>query len=143
MVNIDFHNLSPVVGCPLKSPQGTVLETLTCHIYIYDHIYIEVALGQDCQMYNKLAAPCITNWQHHGSGLPYNISSSERVNEMGKVNNSGYIQHLTLLKLSKCKQHIHVLRRKINILNKWAGLDLVAHMFKGFCLHIAISKMLA
>ena len=30
-------------------------------------------------MYNKLAAPYITNWQHHGSGLPYNISSSERV----------------------------------------------------------------
>ena len=79
MVNIDFHNLSPVVGCPLKSPQGTVPETLTCHIYIYDHIYIEVALGQDCQMYNKMAAPCITNLQHHGGGLPYNISSSERV----------------------------------------------------------------
>ena len=79
MMNIDFQNLSPVVGCPLKSPQGTIPETLTCHIYIYDHIYIEVALGQDCQMYNKLAAPCITNWQQHGSGLPYNISSSERV----------------------------------------------------------------
>ena len=31
-------------------------------------------------MYNNLAAPYITNWQHHGSGLPYNISSSERVN---------------------------------------------------------------
>ena len=85
MVNIDFNNLSPVVGCPLKSPQGTVPETLTCHIYIYDHIYIEVALGHDCQMYNKLAAPCITNWQHHGSGLPYNISSSERVKWSGVV----------------------------------------------------------
>ena len=35
-------------------------------------IYIEVALGQNCQMYNKLAAP--------GGGLPYNTSSSERVN---------------------------------------------------------------
>ena len=76
MVNIDFHNLSPAPS----NPPGTVPETLTCHIYIYDHIYIEVALGQDCQMYNKLAAPYITNWQHHGSGLPYNISSSERVN---------------------------------------------------------------
>ena len=72
------------MGCPLKSSQGTVPETLICHIYIYDHIYIEVALGQDCQMYNKLAAPCITNWQHHGSGLPYNISSSERVNSVSR-----------------------------------------------------------
>ena len=90
MVNIDFHNLSPVMGCPLKSPQGTVPVTLTCHIYIYDHIYIEVALGQDCQMYNKLAAPCITNWQHHGSGLPYNISSSERVNSPNLGNYSPY-----------------------------------------------------
>ena len=31
-------------------------------------------------MYNKLAAPYITNWQHNRDGLPYNISSSERVN---------------------------------------------------------------
>ena len=48
---------------------------------------------------------------------------------MGKVNNSGYIQHLKLFKLSKCKQHSHV-RKKI--LNKWADLDFVAHMLKGF-----------
>ena len=62
MVNIDFHNLAPVVGCPLKSPWETVPESPTCHIYIYDHIYVEVALGQNCQMYNKLAA--------QGGGLP-------------------------------------------------------------------------
>ena len=37
-------------------------------------------------MYNRLAAPCITNWQHHGSGLPYNISSSERVNTKAMTN---------------------------------------------------------
>ena len=66
MVDIDLHNLAPV------SPQGTIAETLTCHIYIYDHIYVEVALGQNCQMYNKLAVA--------GGGLPYNLSSSERVN---------------------------------------------------------------
>ena len=36
-----------------------------------------------------------------------------------------------------------MLRRKGNIFNKWAGLDLVAHMLKGFCLHIAISQTLA
>ena len=94
MVNIDFHNLSPVVGCPLKSPQGTVPETLTCHIYIYDHIYTEVALGQDCQMYNNLAAPCITNWQHHGSGLPYNISSSEMVKHNKKLNPGFYTYNM-------------------------------------------------
>ena len=39
-------------------------------------------------MYNKLAAPYITNWQHHGSGLPYNISSSERVK--ASVKEGGY-----------------------------------------------------
>ena len=60
---------------------------------------------------------------------------------MGKVNNSGYIQHLKLFKLSKCKQHSHVKKRKN--LNKWVRLDLVAHMLKGFCLHIAISQMSA
>ena len=47
-------------------------------------IYIEWASGQNCQVYNKLAAPCITNWQHHGNGLPYNISSSERVKALHK-----------------------------------------------------------
>ena len=52
-------------------PQGTVSESLTCHIHIYGHIYVEVALGQNSQMYSKLAAP--------GAGLPYNISSSKRV----------------------------------------------------------------
>ena len=50
-----------------------------------------------------------------------------KLKEMGKVNNSGYIQHLKLFKLSKCKQHSHV-RKKIN---KWVDLDFVAHMLKG------------
>ena len=36
-----------------------------------------------------------------------------------------------------------MLRRKKKKLNKWAGLDLVAHMLKGFCLHTAISQMSA
>ena len=57
---------------------------------------------------------------------------------MGKVNNSGYIQHLKLFKLSKCKQHSRV-RKKKKFLNKWADLNFVAHMLKRFCLHIAIS----
>ena len=35
------------------------------------YICVEIALGQNCQMYNKLAA--------QGGGLPYNINSNERV----------------------------------------------------------------
>ena len=50
---------------------------------------------------------------------------------MGKVNNSGYIQHLKLFKLSKCKQHSCV-KKKRKYLNKWEGLNLVAHMLKDF-----------
>ena len=49
-------------------------------------------------MYNKLAAPYITNWQHHGSGLPYNISSSERVNivfEENSLHQEGVISEYT------------------------------------------------
>ena len=45
-----------------------------CSICIYDHIYIEVALGQKCQMYDKPAV--------QGGGLPYNISSSERLDKI-------------------------------------------------------------
>ena len=48
---------------------------------------------------------------------------------MGSVNNAGYIQHLKLFKLPKCKQHSCVRKR---ILNKWVDLDFVAHMLKGF-----------
>ena len=62
---------------------------------------------------------------------------------MEKVNNSHYIQHLTLFKLSKCKQHSHVKKKEKTNLNKWAGFDLVAHMLKGFCLHIAIFQISA
>ena len=35
-----------------------------------------------------------------------------KLKEMGKVNNSGYIQHLKLFKLSKCKQHSCVRKKK-------------------------------
>ena len=83
-----------MVGCPSNPPQGAVPETLTYHIYMYDHMYIEVALGQNCQMYNKLAAPYITNWQHNKDGLPYNISSSERVNVYGRKISIIYIRRL-------------------------------------------------
>ena len=41
-----------------------------CRIYICDHIYVGKALGQNCQMYNKLAK--------QRSCLPYNISSSSK-----------------------------------------------------------------
>ena len=34
-------------------------------------MHVEVALGQNCQMYNKLAA--------QGGGLPYNSNINERV----------------------------------------------------------------
>ena len=61
---------------------------------------------------------------------------------MGKVNNTSYIQHLKLFKLSKCKQHSHV-KKKRKYLNKWVGPDLVAHMLKGFSLHITIFQSLA
>ena len=47
-------------------------------------------------MYNKLAAPYITNWQHHGSGLPYNISSSERVNQIATGLQSAANHYLAL-----------------------------------------------
>ena len=42
-------------------------------------------------------------------------------------------------KLSRCKQHSHVKK----YLNKWAELDPIAHMLKGFCLHIAIHQFMA
>ena len=61
---------------------------------------------------------------------------------MGEVNNSGYSQHLKLFKLSKCKQHSCV-KKKRKYLNKWAGPDLVAHMLKGFSLHITIFQFSA
>ena len=68
MRDLDFQNSAPVVRS-----QGTVPEPFTCHIYIYGpYIQVEVALGQNCQMYNKPAA----QW----GGLPYNNGNNERVN---------------------------------------------------------------
>ena len=55
-----------------SEPWGAVPEPFTCYIYIDgSYIHVEVALGQNCQMYNKPAA-----W---GGGLLYNSSSNERV----------------------------------------------------------------
>ena len=35
MVELDFHNLTPMVDS-----MGAIPEPLTCHVYIYDHIYV-------------------------------------------------------------------------------------------------------
>ena len=74
-----FGTCSGPPGGPFQSPSPAIYTNMTiymyiymCRIYIYDHLYVEVALGQNCQMYNKLAA--------QGGVLPYNLSSNEWVN---------------------------------------------------------------
>ena len=53
---------------------------------------------------------------------------------MGKVNN------LRLFLIYNLSNNIHILKKNVN---RWVWLDPVAHMLKGFCLHILIPQFAA
>ena len=58
--------------CGELPPRNCSIAPHLLYIHIWPYIHVEVALGQNCQMYNKLAA--------QGGSLPYNSDSNERVN---------------------------------------------------------------
>ena len=77
-------------------------------------------------MYNKLAAPYITNWQHHGSGLPYNISSSERVKCVFAIGTGGFLakdwDYLVVLVLQLEHQWVGLVALVPQLENVWVDL---------------------